>query len=78
MPHPDPCALLRRKDLDRLREREIEEDMQKFDLIIIGGGPAGYKAAELAAENFDVALFEKAETGGVCLNAGCVPTKSGY
>ena len=78
MPHPDPCALLRRKDLDRPREREIEEDMQKFDLIIIGGGPAGYKAAELAAENFDVALFEKAEPGGVCLNADCVPTKSGY
>ena len=52
--------------------------MQKFDLIIIGGGPAGYKAAELAAENFDVALFEKAEPGGVCLNVGCVPTKSGY
>ena len=68
MSHPDPRALLRRKDL--------KEDMQKFDLIIIGGGPAGYKAAELAAENFEVALFERGEPGGVCLNAGCVPTKS--
>lgn len=50
--------------------------MDKYDLIVIGAGPAGYKAAELAAKRFSVALFENAFAGGVCLNEGCVPTKS--
>ena len=50
--------------------------MDKYDLTVIGAGPAGYKAAELAAKRFSVALFENAFAGGVCLNEGCVPTKS--
>jgi dihydrolipoamide dehydrogenase len=51
--------------------------MNHFDLIIIGGGPAGYLAAERAAEGgFSVALFERRKLGGVCLNEGCIPTKS--
>ena len=50
--------------------------MEKYDLIVIGGGPAGYKAAEKAAKRFKVVLFEKEQPGGVCLNKGCVPTKS--
>ncbi|MDR1952882.1 MAG: dihydrolipoyl dehydrogenase [Clostridiales Family XIII bacterium] len=51
--------------------------MNHFDLIIIGGGPAGYLAAERAAEGgFSVALFERRSLGGVCLNEGCIPTKS--
>ncbi|MGF7139904.1 dihydrolipoyl dehydrogenase [Roseimarinus sediminis] len=49
----------------------------KFDLAIIGGGPAGYVAAERAgAKGLKVVLFEKKELGGVCLNEGCIPTKT--
>ena len=48
-----------------------------YDLAIIGGGPAGYVAAERAgAAGLSVVLFEKRELGGVCLNEGCVPTKT--
>ncbi|SHF94224.1 dihydrolipoyl dehydrogenase [Dysgonomonas macrotermitis] len=48
-----------------------------FDLAIIGGGPAGYNAAEKAAENgLQTILFEKKYLGGVCLNEGCIPTKT--
>ena len=48
-----------------------------FDLAIIGGGPAGYTAAERAAQSgLTVVLFEKKQLGGVCLNEGCIPTKT--
>lgn len=48
-----------------------------IDLAIIGGGPAGYVAAERAgAKGLNVVLFEKKELGGVCLNEGCIPTKT--
>ena len=48
-----------------------------FDLAILGGGPAGYVAAEKAAKGgLSVVLFEKKELGGVCLNEGCIPTKT--
>ena len=48
-----------------------------FDLAILGGGPAGYVAAEKAAKGgMSVILFEKRELGGVCLNEGCIPTKT--
>lgn len=48
-----------------------------YDLAIIGGGPAGYDAAERAgAKGLKVILFEKNELGGVCLNEGCIPTKT--
>lgn len=48
-----------------------------YDLAIIGGGPAGYVAAENAgAKGLRVVLFEKHELGGVCLNEGCIPTKT--
>ncbi|MCF7937216.1 MAG: dihydrolipoyl dehydrogenase [Spirochaetales bacterium] len=48
-----------------------------YDLIIIGGGPAGYLSAERAgARGMNVLLFEKQELGGVCLNEGCIPTKT--
>ncbi|MDR1382013.1 MAG: dihydrolipoyl dehydrogenase [Tannerella sp.] len=47
------------------------------DLAIIGGGPGGYVAAERAgAKGLNVVLFEKRELGGVCLNEGCIPTKT--
>lgn len=49
----------------------------KYDLAIIGGGPAGYNAAEKAAVNgLNTILFEKNAIGGVCLNEGCIPTKA--
>jgi len=48
-----------------------------YNLAIIGGGPAGYVAAERAgAKGLKVVLFEKKELGGVCLNEGCIPTKT--
>ena len=48
-----------------------------YDLAIIGGGPAGYTAAELAGKNgLRTILFEKNSLGGVCLNEGCIPTKT--
>ena len=48
-----------------------------MDLAIIGGGPGGYVAAErAAAKGLNVVLFEKRELGGVCLNEGCIPTKT--
>ncbi len=49
----------------------------QFDLAIIGGGPAGYTAAERASHGgLSVVLFEKRALGGVCLNEGCIPTKT--
>ncbi|MDR0380790.1 MAG: FAD-dependent oxidoreductase [Oscillospiraceae bacterium] len=48
-----------------------------FDLIVLGGGPAGYLAAERAgAAGMSVCLFEKRALGGVCLNEGCIPSKT--
>ncbi|TCO07728.1 dihydrolipoyl dehydrogenase [Natronoflexus pectinivorans] len=48
-----------------------------YNLAIIGGGPAGYVAAERAgAKGLKVILFEKKDLGGVCLNEGCIPTKT--
>jgi len=48
-----------------------------YDLAIIGGGPGGYVAAGRAgAAGLKVVLFEKNELGGVCLNEGCIPTKT--
>ena len=51
--------------------------MTATDLIIIGAGPGGYRAAEYAAKNgLKVIVFENDEVGGTCLNRGCIPTKS--
>ena len=48
-----------------------------FDIAIIGGGPGGYVAAEKAAKSgLKTVLFEKKDLGGVCLNEGCIPTKT--
>jgi len=49
----------------------------KFDIAILGGGPAGYVAAERAgAKGLSVVIFDKRALGGVCLNEGCIPTKT--
>lgn len=51
--------------------------MIKYQVAIIGGGPAGYTAAEVAGKaGLSVVLFEKNSLGGVCLNEGCIPTKT--
>ncbi len=50
--------------------------MKKFDALIIGGGPGGYTAALLLAQQGKtIALFEKRKIGGSCLHVGCIPTK---
>ncbi len=51
--------------------------MTTADLIIIGAGPGGYRAAELAAKaGLKVVIFEAGHVGGTCLNVGCIPTKT--
>lgn len=55
----------------------METKREKFDLIVIGSGPAGYLATILAARRgLSVGIVEKAELGGTCLNRGCIPTKA--
>ena len=52
-------------------------DMISTDLIIIGAGPGGYRAAELAAKHgLKTVVFEDDHVGGTCLNRGCIPTKT--
>src|SRR5689334_7777998 len=51
--------------------------MASYDLIVIGSGPGGYVAAIRASQlKMKVAIVEKAELGGICLNWGCIPTKA--
>jgi len=48
----------------------------KYDIIVIGSGPGGYVAAIRASQlGKKVAVVEKAEVGGICLNWGCIPTR---
>ena len=50
---------------------------EKTDLIVIGAGPGGYRAAEYAAkQGLKVVIFEGNHVGGTCLNVGCIPTKT--
>jgi dihydrolipoamide dehydrogenase len=55
----------------------MSEQKQRFDIAVIGSGPGGYPAAIKAAQNGKtVALIEAKETGGTCLNRGCIPSKT--
>jgi len=55
----------------------IRGEIMTYDLIVIGGGPAGYLAAERAGHaGLTTLLIEKRSLGGVCLNEGCIPTKT--
>lgn len=50
---------------------------QQYDLVVIGAGPGGYPAALKAAKlGKQVAVVEKRDLGGTCLNRGCIPTKT--
>src|SRR5690554_5451242 len=64
-------------------EKESEEDKRmirledNYNVVVIGGGPSGYVAAIKAAQlGAKVAIVEKGEFGGTCLNVGCIPTKA--
>lgn len=58
-----------------VKEEEVAE--KHYDLIVIGGGPAGYVGAIRAAQlGLKVACVERAKLGGVCLNWGCIPSKA--
>src|SRR5215216_4324076 len=49
----------------------------KYDVIVLGSGPGGYVTAIRASQlGFKVAVFEKENLGGICLNWGCIPTKA--
>ncbi len=51
--------------------------MATFDVIVLGGGPAGYVCAIRAAQlGFATAVVEREKLGGVCVNIGCIPTKA--
>ena len=51
--------------------------MRKYDIIVLGSGPGGYVAAIRASQlGMNVAVVERAELGGICLNWGCIPTKA--
>tara|TARA_B100001939_G_scaffold331712_3_gene330033 strand:+ start:32720 stop:34141 length:1422 start_codon:yes stop_codon:yes gene_type:complete len=50
---------------------------QKFDIVVVGGGPGGYVAAIRAAQlGYQTAVIEREHLGGICLNWGCIPTKA--
>lgn len=52
-------------------------EMQEFDLVVVGGGPGGYVSAIRAAQlGMKTAVVEREHLGGVCLNWGCIPTKA--
>ena len=58
-------------------EKSLTRLEDSYNVIVIGGGPAGYVAAIRAAQHgAKVAIVEKGEFGGTCLNVGCIPTKT--
>ncbi|KKW61388.1 Dihydrolipoamide dehydrogenase of branched-chain alpha-keto acid dehydrogenase [Mycoplasma capricolum subsp. capricolum] len=51
--------------------------MEKFDVVVLGAGPGGYSLANILSINkLKVALIEKEDLGGTCINKGCIPTKT--
>ena len=61
----------------RNENEEMRNDNISADVLIIGAGPGGYRAAEYAAhQGLQVVIVEQDEVGGTCLNRGCIPTKT--
>lgn len=59
------------------KKNQAQQDIEAYDIIVVGGGPAGYIAAIKAARmGAKTALVEKSVVGGTCLNRGCIPTKT--
>ncbi|MGW0581981.1 FAD-dependent oxidoreductase, partial [Streptomyces sp. NPDC002920] len=55
----------------------MDEQGERFDVVVLGAGPGGYVAAIRAAQlGKSVAVVEEKYWGGVCLNVGCIPTKA--
>lgn len=79
----EAVATLMPEVIEDTGEKESEEDKRmirledNYNVVVIGGGPAGYVAAIRAAQlGARVAIVEKGEFGGTCLNVGCIPTKA--
>ena len=67
----------RNEFLKLIEMNNIQVFLKKYQLIVVGGGPGGYTAAFRAAElGMSVAIVDDNDLGGVCLNWGCIPTKS--
>jgi len=49
--------------------------MKKYEIIIVGAGPAGYSAALNLKDDFKILCLESKKIGGTCLNRGCIPSK---
>src|ERR1700743_1030071 len=61
---------------DENASREVAVLAEQFDIVVLGGGPAGYATALYgAAAGLDIALVEEGRVGGTCLHRGCIPAK---
>src|SRR6476646_1519000 len=72
-PHvtPEPCHGARSGSFE-----EVAVLAEQFDIVVLGGGPAGYATALYgAAAGLNIALVEEGRVGGVCLHRGCIPAK---
>ena len=69
------CLLFRKFATSKIKQ--YQDNMSKYDIIVLGSGPGGYVAAIRASQlGLKTAIIEKESLGGVCLNWGCIPTKA--
>lgn len=66
-----------KETVEEKEKPKAEKGKDEYDVVVIGGGPAGYVSAIRASQlGAKVAIVEKSELGGTCLNRGCIPTKT--